>query len=86
MIHIETEEYTLDGPVQTLPGFENKYRNIVDYILKDHRRDLGKKGYLGDQQYLYKRYCIHSGARKITGIDSLLMEPSTPFLLFPIER
>jgi hypothetical protein len=33
MIHIETSEYHWKGPVQHLPGFDKKYRNIVDYIL-----------------------------------------------------
>ena len=34
MIYIENDIYTINGEHQDLPGFDDKYVNLVDYILK----------------------------------------------------
>ena len=72
MIHIETEQLKKDGVKQNLPGFDNKYHNIVDYIL-EITEDIWEKKEI---DVIYDTYAkdilIHTGARTINGVEKVI--------------
>ena len=72
MIHIETEQLERNGVQQNLPGFDSKYHNIVDYILKITEDIWEKK----EIDVIYDTYekdiLIHTGARKINGVEKVI--------------
>ena len=86
MIHVETQEYTLDGPTQSLPGFDEKYHNIVDYILKI-TDEIWEKRAIWEINNTYTRdIVIHSGARKVTGIESVINGTIETLSSFPDRK
>lgn len=86
MIHIETQEYTLDGPTQTLPGFDDKYHNIVDYILKITDEIWEKKAIWEINNTYTKDIVIHSGATKVKGIDAVINGTIETLSSFPDRK
>ena len=72
MVYSEEKIYERDGLQQDLPGFDKKYNNIVDYILKITEEIWeDKKVYVINDTYT-KDILIHSGARQINGIDNVI--------------
>jgi len=86
MIHIETKKYTLDGPTQILPGFEDKYHNIVDYILKITDEIWEKRAIWEIHNTYTKDVVIHSGATKVTGIDAVINGTLETLSSFPDRK
>lgn len=83
MIHIEKESYTQNGKHQPLPGFEEKYVNFVDYILKItddiwHDRAMW---------VIYETYAddvlIHFGANEINGVEPVVKGTLETLSSFP---
>jgi predicted ester cyclase len=72
MIHIETSEYHWNGPIQNLPGFDKKYKNIVDYILTITDEIWEQK----DISLIYDTYdeniVIHHGAAITKGVQTVI--------------
>ena len=74
MVYSEVKIYKRDGLQQDLPGFDKKYNNIVDYILKITEEIWeDKEVYVINDTYR-KDILIHTGARKINGVDKNELE------------
>ncbi|MEJ7766949.1 MAG: ester cyclase [Chitinophagaceae bacterium] len=86
MIHIETQEYKLGGPAQSLPGFEDKYHNIVDYILKITDEIWEKKAVWEINNTYTKDIVIHFGARDVIGIDAVINGTIETLSSFPDRK
>jgi predicted ester cyclase len=72
MVYSEVKIYKRDGLQQDLPGFDKKYNNIVDYILKITEEIWeDKEVYVINDTYR-KDILIHTGARKINGVDKVI--------------
>jgi predicted ester cyclase len=86
IIHIETAEYKRDGVFQSLPGFDSKYYNIVDYILKITEVIWEHK----EIEVIYDTYekdiLIHAGARKINGVEKVIGGTNDTLASFPDRK
>ncbi len=83
IIHIETEEFNRDGLQQNLPGFDSKYHNIVDYILKITEDIWEKKEIEVINETYEKDILIHTGARIINGIEKVIGGTNDTLASFP---
>lgn len=72
IIHIETLELERYELQQNLPGFDSKYLNIVNYILKITEDIWEKKEIELINETYEKDILIHTGARKINGIEKVI--------------
>ena len=83
MIYIETLKFERNGSSQNLPGFNKKYYNIVDYILKITENIWEKK----EIELIYDTYkkdiLIHIGARKINGVENIIESTLDTINSFP---
>ena len=83
MIFIETLKFERNGSSQNLPGFNKKYYNIVDYILKITENIWEKK----EIELIYDTYkkdiLIHIGARKINGVENIIESTLDTINSFP---
>jgi len=86
IIHIETEQLERDGLQQNLPGFDSKYHNIVDYILKITEVIWEHK----EIDVIYDTYekdiLIHTGARKINGVKEVIDGTNNTLGSFPDRK
>lgn len=72
MIYKETLEYTLNGARQSLPGFDSKYHNIVDYILKITEDIWEKRAIWVIHKTYEENVVIHVGAQILRGLDAVV--------------
>lgn len=86
IIHIETTEYNRDGLLQSLPGFDSKYYNIVDYILKITEVIWESKEIEVIYDTYEKEILIHAGARKIIGVDKVIRGTNDTLASFPDRK
>jgi len=86
MIFIETTEYTLDGAKQELPGFDEKYVNIVDYILKITDEIWEKRAIWVIYDTYENDVIIHIGAGQIHGIESVVSGTIKTLSAFPDRK
>ena len=86
MIFIETEKYYLNGDRQNLPGFDEKYFNIVDYVLKI-TDEIWEQRAVG---VIYDTYSediiIHSGALRILGVEEVVKGTIKTLAAFPDRK
>jgi predicted ester cyclase len=86
IIHIETQKFERDGLIQDLPGFDSKYLNIVDYILKI-TEDIWEKRDLDIIKDTYEKdLLIHTGARKINGVEKIMESTTDTLDSFPDRK
>jgi len=86
MIFTETAIYKLDGEKQELPGFDEKYVNIVDYILKITEEIWEKRAIWLIKDTYSKDIPLHTGARTIKGIDSVINGTINTLHAFPDRK
>jgi predicted ester cyclase len=86
IIHIETEQFKRDGSYQNLPGFDSRYHNIVDYILKITEDIWEKKDVKLIKDTYKKDILIHIGARKINGVDKVIGGTNDTLASFPDRK
>jgi predicted ester cyclase len=72
--------------MQALPGFEDKYHNIVDYILKITEEIWEKRAIWEINNTYTKDVVIHSGARKVAGIDAVINGTLETLSSFPDRK
>ena len=72
MIYAETDIYKLNGDKQELPGFDKKYHNIVDYILKITEEIWEQRKIWVIYDTYAEDIVIHTGAETLTGIDGVI--------------
>ena len=86
MTYIETQKLERDGLKQNLPGFNNKYQNIVDYILKI-TEDIWKNKEINLIYDTYEKdILIHTGARKINGVEEVINGTVDTLASFPDRK
>jgi len=86
MIHIETHKLERNGLRQNLPGFDKKYFNIVDYILKI-TEDIWEKREIELIRDTYKEdILLHIGARKINGVEKIIESTLETLNSFPDRK
>jgi len=86
MIFEETEIYTRDGKKQELPGFQEKYVNYVDYILKITEEIWEERAIWVIHETYSKTIPLYTGARTITGIDSVINGTINTLHSFPDRK
>ena len=86
MIFREIEEYILDGEKQNMSGFDEKYVNIVDYILKITEEIWENRAIW----VIYETYAddiiIHTGARTLNGIQGVVLGTINTLASFPDRK
>ncbi|MGB0879987.1 MAG: ester cyclase [Polaribacter sp.] len=86
MIYSEEKIYERDGLQQDLPGFDKKYNNIVDYILKITEKIWEEKEVYVINDTYTNDILIHVGARKIIGIDNVIKNTFDTLISFPDRK
>ena len=86
MIFTEKEIYKLDGKKQNLPGFDLKYHNIVDYILKITDEIWEQRAIWVIYETYEKDVVIHVGAEVIHGVDSIVSGTIKTLASFPDRK
>lgn len=86
MIFAEVEEYVLNGEQQNLPGFDEKYTNIVDYILKITEEIWEDRAIWVIYETYTEDIVIHTGARTIHGIESVVLGTVKTLGSFPDRK
>lgn len=86
MIFREKEIYKVNGVLQNLPGFDEQYHNIVDYILKITEKIWEQRAIW----HIYDTYetdvLIHSGATKINGVEAVVSGTIKTLYAFPDRK
>ena len=86
IVYTETKDYRLDGNRQELPGFDDKYVNIVDYILKITEEIWEQRALW----VIYETYdvnaIIHSGAGTICGAEEVVKGTLKTLFSFPDRK
>lgn len=82
-MYTETEIYIEDGKKQDLPGFDEKYKNIVDYILKITDSIWEEKNIHVINQTYTNDVIIHTGASIIHGIQHVINGTIKTLYSFP---
>ncbi len=85
-VYIETNKYERDGLLQKLKGFDNKYKNIVDYILKITEEIWEKRAVWVIRDTYEEDVFIHIGARNITGINAVIDGTIDTLYSFPNRK
>lgn len=86
MIFTETAEYKIDGAKQELPGFDEKYVNIVDYILKITDEIWEQRAVWVIYETYTKDVLIHAGAGEINGIEAVVSGTVNTLSGFPDRK
>ena len=86
MIFQETAIYTIDGEKQELPGFDEKYVNIVDYILKITEEIWEKRAIWVIKETYSEEIPLHLGARTISGIENVITGTINTLHSFPDRK
>ncbi len=86
MVFTEQTQYQLNGRQQHLPGFDKKYLNIVDYILKITEEIWEQRAIW----VIYDTYGtdipVHSGAGTTHGIDAVITGTLKTLASFPDRK
>ena len=86
MTYIETQKFERDGLRQNLPGFDDKYHNIVDYRLKI-TEDIWENEEIELINDTYEKdILIHTGARKINGVEEVIKGTVDTLASFPDRK
>ncbi|MEM0994059.1 MAG: ester cyclase, partial [Bacteroidota bacterium] len=83
MIYIENEIYTINGKQQELPGFDEKYVNFVDYILKITDEIWHDRAIWVIHETYTKDVLIHAGANEVVGVESVVKGTLETLASFP---
>ena len=86
MIFQETQIYKIDGEKQELPGFDEKYINIVDYILKITEEIWEKRAIWVIYDTYYEEIPLHIGARTIYGVAPVVNGTINTLHAFPDRK
>lgn len=86
MIFQETAIYKIDGAAQELPGFDDKYINIVDYILKITEEIWEKRAIWVIKETYSEDIPLHTGARTIKGVESVINGTINTLHSFPDRK
>ena len=86
MIFQETQIYKIDGEKQELPGFDEKYINIVDYILKITEEIWEKRAVWVIYDTYYEDIPLHVGARTIYGVAPVVNGTINTLHAFPNRK
>ncbi len=86
MIFIETQKYHVNGDKQSLPGFDEKYANIVDYILKITEDIWEQRAIWVIYDTYSKDIVIHSGALRISGVEEVVIGTVKTLAAFPDRK
>lgn len=86
MIYTETEEYVLNGKRQNLPGFNGKYANFVDYILKITEEIWEERAIWVIHETYTEDIVFHVGARSIKGRDKIVNGTLKTLSAFPDRK
>ena len=86
MIFTETIDYQLDGLKQDLPGFDDKYVNIVDYILKITEEIWEQRAIWVIYDTYTDDVVIYSGATTIKGVESVITGTLKTLASFPDRK
>ncbi|MEM1214327.1 MAG: ester cyclase [Bacteroidota bacterium] len=83
MIYSENTVYQLDGQQQDLPGFDEKYANIVDYVLKITDEIWEQRAIWVINETYTEDVLVHVGGRKIIGIEPVITGTLNTLASFP---
>lgn len=86
MIYFENEIYTINGDHQNLPGFDEKYVNFVDYILKITEEIWEQRAIWVIYDTYTDDVLIHAGANEITGVESVITGTLKTLSSFPDRK
>ncbi|MEM9932614.1 MAG: ester cyclase [Bacteroidota bacterium] len=86
MIHTEPKEYSLDSEKQELPGFDEKYVNIIDYILKITEEIWEKRAIWVIHDTYDRAVAVHTGNRSIHGIEQVVNGTLHTLSAFPDRK
>ena len=86
MIFTETKKYTLNGSKQHLPGFDEQYVNIVDYILKITDEIWEKRAIWVIHDTYEKDIAVHVGGQTIVGVDPVISGTIKTLASFPDRK
>ena len=86
MIFTENIDYKLNHGVQELPGFDSKYLNIVDYILKITEEIWEDRAIWVIYDTYFDNIPIHSGAGTIYGVDEVVKGTLKTLSSFPDRK
>ena len=86
MIFTENIDYKLNHGKQELPGFDSKYLNIVDYILKITEEIWEDRAIWVIYDTYFDNIPIHSGAGTIYGVDEVVKGTLKTLASFPDRK
>ncbi|MEO9853166.1 MAG: ester cyclase [Reichenbachiella sp.] len=86
MIYTETKEYRLNGENQELPGFDQKYSNIVDYILKITEEIWEQRAIWVIYDTYAKDLVVHAGGLDIQGVEEVVKSTLLTLSSFPDRK
>ncbi len=86
MVFTENIEYGLNNGVQELPGFDDQYMNIVDYILKITEEIWEKRAVWVIHDTYDKNIPIHTGAGTTYGVDEVVKGTLKTLSSFPDRK
>lgn len=86
MIFKETEVYQLDGKRQELPGFDDKYLNIIDYILKITEEIWEQRAVWVIYETYDENIVVHSGASSFQGVEEVVTGTLKTLSSFPNRK
>ena len=86
MIFIENENYKCGQGKQILPGFDDKYLNIVDYILKITEEIWEQRAIWVINDTYAKYVIVHQGAQVTSGIDLVIHGTLKTLSAFPDRK
>lgn len=86
MIYNEIEKYTWHGEKQDMPGFDDRYNNIVDYILEITEEIWEDKTI----ELIYDTYdeniIMYEGRNVVTGVDTIVQGTKNTLASFPDRK
>ena len=86
MIFKETQIYKIGGEKQELPGFDKKYVNIVDFILKITEEIWEERAIWEIKETYSDDVPVHTGARTIHGIEKVITGTINTLHSFPDRK
>ena len=86
MVYTETKEYKLNGECQELPGFDEKYSNIVDYILKITEEIWENRAVWVIYDTYAEDLIVHTGGLDIKGVDEVVKGTLLTLASFPDRK
>lgn len=86
MIFTEKDIYIIDGAKQELPGFDEKYANIVDYILKITDEIWEQRAVWVIYETYTDDVLIHTGTMQIHGVETVVSGTIKTLSAFPDRK